>query len=149
MIKVKKMFRYNCLIPHARCIFLEILTLNEKRLRMKLMTNILFKIVFATGMMLWATSAVAADSVEVLKIETLMMEKGADNVSLTVKVFVKNNGDPADIAVGVVALDGEGFELEKITVNGLIKNGQTKVLVGIVKVPSDVYGRIVKWEWKK
>ena len=116
---------------------------------MKHMTNILFTIAFATGMMFFATSAIAAESVEVLKIETLMMEKGADNVSLTVKVFVKNNGDPADIAVGVVALDGEGFELEKITVNGLIKNGQTKVLVGIVKVPSDVYARIVKWEWKK
>ena len=116
---------------------------------MKHMANILFTIACAAGMMLWATSAVAVDSVEVLKIETLMMEKGADNVSLTVKVFVKNNGDPADIAIGVVALDGEGFELEKITVNGLIKNGQTKVLVGIVKIPSDVYGRIVKWEWKK
>jgi len=116
---------------------------------MKHMIHILFTIVFATGMMLWPAAGVAADSVEVLKIESLVMEKGSDTVSLTVKVFVKNNGDPADIAVGVVALDGEGFELEKITVNGLVKTGQTKVLVGIVKVPSDVYGRIVKWEWKK
>ena len=116
---------------------------------MKHMTTILFTIAFATGIMLWPAAGVAADNVEVLKIESLVMEKGSDTVSLTVKVFVKNNGDPADVAVGVVALDGEGFELEKITVNGLVKTGQTKVLVGIVKVPSDVYGRIVKWEWKK
>ena len=116
---------------------------------MKHMTNILFTIAFATGIMLWPAFGVAADNVEVLKVETLMMEKGADNVSLTVKVFVKNNGDAGDIAVGVVALDGEGFELEQVTVNGSVKSGQTKVLVGIVKVPGDVYDRIVKWEWKK
>jgi hypothetical protein len=116
---------------------------------MKHMINILFTIAFAVGIMLWPTGAVAAGPVEVLKIETLVMEKGADNVSLTVKVFVKNNGDAADIAIGVVAVDGEGFELEKITVNGSVKSGQTKVLVGIIKVPVDVYGRISKWEWKK
>ncbi|RJP87091.1 MAG: hypothetical protein C4518_12675 [Desulfobacteraceae bacterium] len=116
---------------------------------MKSITNVLFTLVFATGILLWPAAGVAADNVEVLKIETLMMEKGSDTVSLTVKVFVKNNGDPADVAVGVVALDGEGFELEKITVNGSIKTGQTKVLVGIIKVPNDVHERIAKWEWKK
>jgi hypothetical protein len=116
---------------------------------MKYMTIFLFLIAFVTGMMLWGAPAIAADTIEVLKIETMLMEKGADNVSLTVKAFVKNNGDAADIAVGVVALDGEGFELEQLTVNGSLKSGQTKVLVGIVKVPIDVYGKIAKWEWKK
>ncbi len=116
---------------------------------MKQMITILFSIVFAAAAMPWATAAFAAGGVEVLKIETLVMEKGADNVSLTVKVFVKNNGEPADVAISVVAMDSEGFELEKTTVTGSIKNGQTKVLVGIVKVPSDVYGKIAKWEWKK
>ena len=32
------------------------------------------------------------------------MEQGADNVSLTVKAFVKNNGEAADVVLGIVAL---------------------------------------------
>jgi hypothetical protein len=116
---------------------------------MKHMTIFLFAIAFVTGMMLWGAPVIAADTIEVLKIETMLMEKGADNVSLTVKAFVKNNGDAADIAIGVVALDGEGFELEQATLKGSLKSGQTKVLVGMVNVKGDVYDKIVKWEWKK
>lgn len=116
---------------------------------MKHITIFLFAIVFVTGMMLWGTPAIAADTIEVLKIETMLMEKGADNVSLTVKAFVKNNGDAADIAIGVVGVDMQGFELEQATLKGSLKSGQTKVLVGMVNVKSDVYDKIVKWEWKK
>lgn len=116
---------------------------------MKQVAIILFAIAVSAGMMLWTTSAAAADTIEVLKIETLVMEQGADNVSLTVKAFVKNNGEAADVVLGIVALDREGFELEKVTVNGPVKNGQTKVLVGIVKIPLNVYNKIAKWEWRK
>jgi len=116
---------------------------------MKHMTIFLFAIAFVAGMMLWGAPAIAADTIEVLKIETMLMEKGADNVSLTVKVFVKNNGEPADVAIGVVGLDMQGYELEQTTLKGSLKNGQTKVLVGMVNVKGDVYDKIVKWEWKK
>jgi len=116
---------------------------------MKYMTIFLFLIAFVTGMMLWGPPTIAADTIEVLKVETMLMEKGADSVSLTVKAFVKNNGDAADIAVGVVGMDRQGFELEQATLKGSLKSGQTKVLVGMVNVKGDVYDKIVKWEWKK
>lgn len=116
---------------------------------MKQKKTILFAILVAAGMMLWAAPAIAAETFEVLKIETMLMEKGADSVSLTVKAFVKNNGDAMDVAIGVVGLDLQGFELQQTVLKGSLKAGQTKVLVGVVNVKGDVYDKIVKWEWKK
>ncbi len=103
---------------------------------------------FTVGMMLTA-NAFAADDISVLKIDTLIMEKGAENYSVTVKAFVKNNGESDDITINVVALDQNGYELQNATLTGFVDQGKTRVLVGIVKVPKKVYEEIVRWDWKK
>ena len=109
----------------------------------------LASILFLALGMLMAASAYGADDYKVLKVDTLIMEKGADTYSVTVKAFVKNNGESDDITVNVVAVDINGFELQNATLSGFIKQGQTKVLVAVVKIPKDVYQEIVRWEWKK
>ena len=47
-----------------------------------------------------------------------------------------------------VAIDAGGFELSTGTLSGFIKQGKTRVLVGVVKVEKKVYDEIVGWEWK-
>jgi hypothetical protein len=94
-------------------------------------------------------NAFAADNISVLKIDTLVMEKGVENYSLTVKAFVKNSGESDDITINVVAFDQNGYELQNSTLTGFVDQGKTRVLVGIVKVPKTVYEEIVRWEWKK
>ena len=103
---------------------------------------------FTFGMMLTA-NAFAADDISVLKVDTLVMEKGVENYSLSLKAFVKNTGESDDITINVVALDQNGYELQNSTLTGFVDQGKTRVLVGIVKVPKDVYEEIVRWEWKK
>ncbi|MEZ4579366.1 MAG: hypothetical protein R2875_15555 [Desulfobacterales bacterium] len=49
----------------------------------------------------------------------------------------------------MVALDSNGFELHNATLGGTIEQGKTRVLIGVVKIPKDVYDEIVKWEWKQ
>ena len=103
--------------------------------------------IFSLGLML-LSNAFAADNISVLKVDTLIMEKGAENYSLTVKVFVKNNGEADDVSIDVIAIDFNGFELATVTLGGFLKQGQTKVLFAAVKVPKIVYENIVGWEWK-
>jgi len=107
---------------------------------------ILFPI-FILGMML-TSNAFASDNISVLKVDTLIMEKGSDYYSVTVKVFVKNEGESDDVTIDVVAIDAGGFELAQVTVGGFLKQGQTKVLVSVTKVFKEVYEEIVGWEWK-
>jgi hypothetical protein len=59
------------------------------------------------------SNAVAADNISVLKVDTLIMEKGAENYSLTVKAFVKNNGESDDITINVVAIDQNGLSIRE------------------------------------
>lgn len=94
-------------------------------------------------------NAFAADNISVLKVDTLVMEKGVENYSLTVKAFVKNNGESDDVTINVVALDQNGYELQHSTLTGFVDRGKTRVLVAVVKVPKTVYEEIVRWEWKK
>jgi len=103
---------------------------------------------FSLGILL-TSNAFSADNISVLKVDTLVMEKGIENYSLTVKAFVKNNGEADDVTINVVAVDINGFELQHAILSGFLKQGQTKVLVGVVKIPKDVYQEIVRWEWKK
>jgi hypothetical protein len=99
--------------------------------------------------MMLTANVFAADDISVLKVDTLIMEKGIENYSVTVKVFVKNNGPADDVAINVVGLDFNNYELQNLTLSGNLKQGQTKVLVGVVKVPKNIYEEIVRWEWKK
>ncbi len=115
---------------------------------MKNKIRTIFLFFFLLGILL-APNALAADNIAVLKIDTLVMEKGIENYSLTVKAFVKNNGEADDVTINVVAVDSNGFELQNATLTGFLKQGQTKVLVGVVKIPKDVYLEIIRWEWKK
>ncbi|MDA3895254.1 MAG: hypothetical protein PF482_03785 [Desulfobacteraceae bacterium] len=103
---------------------------------------------FLLCMMLTA-NVFAADNISVLKIDTLVMEKGVENYSLTVKAFVKNHGPSDEITINVVAVDLNGYELQNSTLTGPVDQGKTRVLVGVVKVPKTVYDEIVRWEWKK
>jgi len=96
-----------------------------------------------------AMNAFAADDISVLKVDTLVMEKGSETYSLTVKAFVRNNGPTDNVAINVVAVDINGFELQNTTLSGPIEQGKTRVLVAVVKIPKDVYHEIVRWEWKK
>ena len=122
----------------------------------KIIQNIIMKyhlritgiLVFSLGMLL-ALNSLAADSISVLKVDTLVMEKGSETYSLTVKAFVRNNGETDNIAINVVALDVNGFELQNVTLSGPVEQGKTRVLVAVVKIPKDVYHEIVRWEWKK
>jgi hypothetical protein len=115
---------------------------------MKRISPILSLFVFLTGLMA-AVTAGAADEVSVLKIDTMVMEKGTDTYSLTVKAFVKNTGPADDIAIQVAALDAAGFEVANTTLSGPVGQGQTKVMVGVVKMPKTVFDQVAKWEWKK
>ncbi len=99
--------------------------------------------------LLTGTGAMAEDGISVLKIDTLVMEKGSDTYSVSLKAFVKNNSPSDNLALNVVALDSNGFELHNATLGGTIPPGKTRVLIGVVKIPKDVYGQIVKWEWKQ
>jgi len=115
---------------------------------MKNKIRTIFSFFFLMGIWL-APNALAADNIVVLKIDTLIMEKGIETYSLTVKAFVKNNGAADDATINVVAVDINGFELQDATLTGFLKQGQTKVLVGVVKIPKNVYQEIIRWEWKK
>ncbi len=101
-----------------------------------------------TGLMM-AMTAAAADDIKILKIDTLIMEKGSETYSLTVKAFVTNNSETEGVAIDVVAVDKNGFELQNATLTGSVEPGKTRVLIGVVKIPKDVYNEIVKWEWKQ
>jgi len=107
----------------------------------------MFIFFFSLGMLL-TSNTFAADNISVLKVDTFVMEKGAENYSLTVKAFVKNNGEADDVSVNVVAINAGGFELATVTLGGFLKQGQTKVLVAVVKIPKKVYEDIVGWEWR-
>lgn len=92
----------------------------------------------------------AQDTLEVVKVESLLVEKGADNCSLNVRVFVKNNGETAtDAVINVVGVDQSGFEMEQVSVSGTLNPGQTKILPAMVKLPVETYNNIIKWQWKK
>lgn len=106
-------------------------------------------ILFLALSMLMAATSYAADDYSVLKVDTMVMEKGAETYSVTVKAFVKNNGDSDDITINVVGVDINGYELQNATLSGFIDQGKTKVLVAVVKIPKDVYNEVVRWEWKK
>ena len=115
---------------------------------MKNNTKTLFMFFISLGISL-ASNAIASDNISVLKIDTLIMEKGSENYSLMVKAFVKNNGEADDVMINVIAIDFNSFELENVTLSGYLKQGQTKVLVTVVKIPKNVYEEIVRWERKK
>jgi hypothetical protein len=117
------------------------------RIAMKNKIRVILFPIFMLGMML-TSNAFASDNISVLKVDTLIMEKGNEYYSVTVKVFVKNDGESDDIAIDVVAIDAGGFELAQVTVGGFLKQEQTKVLVAVVKVSKEVYEEIVGWEWK-
>jgi len=113
-------------------------SINTMRVTMKNKVRSVFIFFFSLGMLL-TSNAFSADNISVLKVDTLIMEKGSENYSLTVKAFVKNNGEADDAPVNVVAVDINGYDLQHATLTGFIKQGQTKVLVGGVKVPKSVY----------
>ena len=115
---------------------------------MKIKIRTMFVLCFLTGLLVIVNAATAAD-IRVLKVDTLVMEKGSETYSLTVKAFVKNNGETDDVAIDVVAVDSNGFELQTTTLSGPVAQGKTRVLIGVIKIPKDVYNEIVKWEWKK
>ncbi|MCD6584526.1 MAG: hypothetical protein J7K96_02075 [Desulfobacteraceae bacterium] len=115
---------------------------------MKNKIRTIFLFFFLFGILL-ASNALAADNIAVLKIDTLVMEKGVENYSLTVKAFVKNNGESDNVTINVVAIDQNDFELQNSILTGFVDQGKIRVLVGIVKVPKGVYQEIVRWEWKK
>lgn len=106
-------------------------------------------ILFLISGLMVVVNPAAAEDISVLKVDTLVMEKGSETYSLSVKAFVKNNGETDDITIQVVAVDMNGFELQNATLSGPIDQGKTRVLIGVVKVPKDVYQEIVRWEWKK
>jgi hypothetical protein len=110
--------------------------------------RLLLILVFTTGIFIFST-ATAFGEVSVLKVDTLVVEKGATLYTITLKVFVKNIGEATEAKVDVVALDREGFELENATLSGSLKQDQTKVFVDIIKMPKETYVQIDKWEWKK
>jgi hypothetical protein len=115
---------------------------------MKNKIRTIFSFFFLMGIWL-APNALAADNIVVLKVDTLVMEKGVENYSLTVKAFVKNHGTSDEVTINVVAVDINGYELQNATLTGFVDQGKTRVLVGVVKVPKTVYNEIVRWEWKK
>lgn len=91
----------------------------------------------------------SSDDIILSKVETLIVEKGAVNYTITVKAFVQNFGESNNVVVELVARDINGYELENITLNGFIKQGRTKVLVGQIKMSKNVYQEAVRWEMKK
>lgn len=115
---------------------------------MKIEIRYISILLFLTGLLV-AVNAIAADDIKILKIDTLIMEKGSETYSLSVKAFVTNNSETEGVAIDVVAVDSNGFELQNATLTGSIAPGKTRVLIGVVKIPKDVYNQIVKWEWKQ
>ena len=118
---------------------------------MKNLINVLQIVVFAIGLVgiVLTSDPLCADTITVSKVEPLIVEKGSVNYTVMVKAFVKNTGDPDDITVEINALDINGYVLENITLNGYVKQNQTKVLVGLIKMSKEVYQEIVIWEWKR
>lgn len=108
--------------------------------------KILFTIFFLLGVVLTFKSF-AADNISILKVETLIMEKGSDYYSVTVKALVKNDGESDDVIVNVVATDFSGSDLQTVTLSGFIKQGQEKNLVTIIKISKNEYEEINRWIW--
>jgi hypothetical protein len=116
---------------------------------MKKLMGVLQIAVFTIGLSgIVLSSPLCAETISVLKVQPLIVEKGAANYTVMVKAFVKNSGDPDDITVEINALDINGYVLETTSLNGYVKQNQTKVLVGLVKMSKAVYHEIVIWEWK-
>jgi hypothetical protein len=117
---------------------------------MKNLMSVLHIVVLAIGIGVVLTSnPLCAGTIIISKVEPLIVEKGSDNYTVMVKAFVTNSGDPDDITVEIKALDINGYVLETIVLNGYIKQNQTKVLAGLVKMSKKVYQEVVIWEWKR
>lgn len=113
---------------------------------MKVKIRIIFILFFLFWMML-TPNIFAAGNISILKVDTLIMEKGSDYYSVTVKALVKNDGEADDVTVDVVATDFSGFDLATVTLNGFIKQGQTKVLFTVIKISQKEYEDINRWLW--
>lgn len=117
---------------------------------MKKLMSVLQIVVFTFGLVgvVLISAPLRAETIKVLKVQPLIVEKGSANYSVMVKAFVKNSGLPDDITVEINALDINGYVLKTITLNGYIKQNQTKVLAGLVKMSKDAYQDVVIWKRK-
>ncbi|MFO7930222.1 MAG: hypothetical protein ACQETG_02375 [Thermodesulfobacteriota bacterium] len=92
-------------------------------------------------------SAVAED-VKVSEIQTVYVEKGDTNCTLSVRALVTNEGDTDDVTIKAVAVDEEGYDLQTIKFSGHIESGKTRALLEQVKMSREDCENIVSWEQK-
>lgn len=105
----------------------------------------LFAIIAVFGLL---QPALGADIV-VDEITPVYVEKGSNNYTITVRAIVINNGEGDDVVIDVAAVDGDGFQLETLKLNGYIEGGKKKVLIGRVNMEKSDYNKIAEWEWIK
>lgn len=108
--------------------------------------KIIFTIFFLLGVVL-TFNAFAADNISILKVETVIIEKGSEYYTVTVKALVKNDGESDDVIVNVVATDFGGSDLQTVTLSGFIKQSQTKNLLTVIKISKKDYEEINRWMW--
>ena len=101
------------------------------------------------GMFGMAGIGFCAQDITVSDISAQVVEKGSDNYSIAVNAVVTNHGPTGDIIVDIIAVDKDGYQLEKITLRGRVKQGKTKVLVDMMKISKNLYQQIAGWELKE
>jgi hypothetical protein len=115
-----------------------------KRLNLK---SGIFLCVFGVVLMGMNSNLFCAD-ITVSEIRALVVEKGAENYSVSVQAKVTNLGDADNITVAVIAVDMNGYQLKDVFLNGRIEKGKTKILNALVQIPKKTYEEIFNWEWK-
>jgi hypothetical protein len=104
---------------------------------------------FAAGMTFFiARPDLSCGEITVSDIRALVVEKGAENYSITVQAKVTNLGETDNITVAVIALDMNGYQLKDVFLNGRIEKGKTKILNAFVQIPKKTYEEIFNWEWR-
>lgn len=95
------------------------------------------------------SGAMAADGITVTDIQPIYVEKGAENYLISLKANVTNANAPENIAIEVVAVDVQGFQLQTVKMTGRVEPGKTKVLMERVKMAKETFDQITRWELKK
>ncbi|NOY69712.1 MAG: hypothetical protein GXP53_09555 [Deltaproteobacteria bacterium] len=111
----------------------------------------LLSISLLAGFMICGTfsNAMAAEGIVVSDIKPVYVEKGATNVSVTMKAIVTNNTEAQNVVIEISGLDKDGYVVENITLTGKVKMGKKRVVMKMVTMQKNKYEKIVSWEEKK
>lgn len=84
---------------------------------------------------------------KVSNIVTKVLGKEDGEVNFAIKALVENvDDDHSDAFVHIQGLDGDGFEIHSLYLEGTIPRGKNRELTTRDEVEEAIFGKIVKWQ---